>query len=219
MIKLKKKGLFNLIKRTDPYHDVIECLVAALEARDVYTSGHSSRVSDMAYDLGKEMGITGAKLEELHIAAHLHDIGKLGIPDHILNKEGKLLPHEFDQIKQHPEIGSNIIKKSKSLEDIATIILYHHERWDGKGYPKGLKGTDIPLGARIIALCDSIDAMTSERPYRSALSWDECIREVLINKGVQFDPVVVDAVSKLWNEWRKPPLRAESGIKDSPAAS
>ncbi len=183
----------------NPLHDIIECLVAALEARDIYTSGHSNRVADMTYELAKALGLKRSKVDKIHIAAHLHDIGKLGIPDNILNKKGKLLPHEWDQIRLHPQIGYNILSRSKDLKEIADIVLYHHERWDGKGYPSGLKLDRIPLGARIIAVCDSIDAMTSERPYRTALSKEQCMEEIILNKGIQFDPVVVEAAVKLWH--------------------
>lgn len=201
MIGLLRKTLSGKLSIESTYHDVIECLVAALEARDIYTSGHSDRVAGMSFELAKAMGIKGLELEELHIAAHLHDIGKLGVPDQILNKAGKLMPHEFEQIKLHPEIGYKILSKSEGLKAIARIVRHHHERWDGKGYPEGLKHDKIPLGARIIAVSDSIDAMTSERPYRSALPWEACVEEVVSNKGVQFDPVVVEAADKLWGKW------------------
>jgi len=188
---------------SDIYHDIIECLTAALEARDPYSKEHSSRVADMAYDLGRRLGLKGKELEKVHIAAHLHDIGKIGVPDQILRKPGKLLPHEWAAIRRHPEIGYNILSRSRRLEDIALLVLYHHERWDGKGYPKGLKGEAIPLGARIIGLCDAIDAMTSDRPYRPALSWRQCWEEVEANKALQFDAVVVEAAEALWPVWEK----------------
>lgn len=185
------------------YHDVIECLVGALEAKDIYVSGHSSRVADMAYDLANKIGIKGRALEDIHIAAHLHDIGKIGIPDHILNKTEKLTIKEWLYIKKHPEIGYNILNRSDSLKDIANIVLYHHERWDGKGYCKGLIGEHIPLGSRIIAICDAIDAMASNRSYRSALSWEKCKQEVEINKGLQFDPFLVREIGDLWYTWEQ----------------
>jgi putative nucleotidyltransferase with HDIG domain len=185
-------------------HDVIECLIAALEAKDIYTSGHSNRVADMSYDICRSLGLSASDTDRIHIAAHLHDIGKIGIQDQVLNKKGKLLPHEWSQIERHPEIGYTILFKSKKLTNIAYIVLSHHERWDGKGYPRGLKGDSIPLGARIIAISDSIDAMTSQRPYRKAFTWDECQAEIVVNKGAQFDPVIVDAISQsLWTKWQK----------------
>lgn len=201
MTELLNRILFRKPGLEDTYHDVIECLVAGLEARDIYTSGHSNRVADMTCDLAKAMGLSGAYLKELHIAAHLHDIGKLGVPDQVLNKKGKLMPHEFEQIKLHPEIGYKILSKSKGLGKIAVIVLHHHERWDGRGYPDGLRYDKIPLGSRIIAVCDSIDAMTSARPYRSPLSWEACHEEIKVNKGIQFDPVVAEAAERLWGKW------------------
>lgn len=201
-----RTAMFQFIQgifRPNHYHDIIECLTAALEAKDLYTSGHSSRVGDMSYDLGRAMGLKGSELETVHIAAHLHDIGKMGISETILNKTGKLLPDEWAQIQTHPEVGYKILAKSKGLKQIAEIVLHHHERWDGKGYPHGLKEKEIPLGSRIIGVTDAIDAITSARPYREAMSWDECRREVNLNKGLQFDPVAVEASEKLWRKWRE----------------
>lgn len=180
-------------------HDVIECLTSAMEAKDSYTSGHSNRVADMTLQIAKNMGIKGSQLETIHLAAHLHDIGKIGVSEHILNKDGKLLPDEWLEIKKHPEIGYNILNKSKRLSKISTIVLHHHERWDGNGYPQGLKQLEIPLGSRIIAVADSIDAMTFERPYRSAMSWEKCMEEIIKNCGVQFDPSVVKIVINICN--------------------
>lgn len=190
-------------KRFHRYHDIIECLIGALEAKDTYTSGHSDRVAHMAYDIGKKYGLRKKELEDLHLAGHLHDIGKIGIPDNILNKPSKLQPHEYNIVKNHSKMGYDILMKSKNLKDIAIIVLYHHERWDGKGYPEGLKEKEIPLASRIIAISDSIDAMISERPYKKSLSWDECQKEVEANKGIQFDPNLVSIIESLWNKWMK----------------
>ncbi|RCX18317.1 metal dependent phosphohydrolase [Anaerobacterium chartisolvens] len=195
--------LMNRLVGKAAFHEAIECLVAALEARDAYTSGHSLRVADMSSDLGKAIGLRGLKLETVHLAAHLHDIGKLGVPDDVLNKKGRLLPDEWAQIQMHPEIGYNILSKSKGLIHIARIVLYHHERWDGKGYTHGIKGDKIPLGSRIISVADSIDAMTSQRPYREAMSWEKCMDEIVANKGTQFDPMVVEAAERLWRKWKE----------------
>ncbi len=195
--------LLNKLLGHGAFHEVIDCLVAALEAKDPYTGGHSSKVADMSHELAKEMGLKGLVLEDVHLAAHLHDIGKLGIPEIILNKKGKLLPHERAQIEAHSEIGFNILNKSKGLKNIAKIVLCHHERWDGKGYPLGVKEEKIPLGSRIIAVADSIDAMTTDRPYRQAMTWEQCKEEILLNKGLQFDPVVVEVAEKLWGKWER----------------
>ncbi|KGK91946.1 phosphohydrolase [Desulfosporosinus sp. HMP52] len=213
--------MFQFIQRLfrpQHFHDIIECLAAALEAKDLYTSGHSSRVGDMSYDLGRSMGLKGQELENLHIAAHLHDIGKMGISENILNKKGRLLPHEWAQIQNHPEIGYKILAKSKGLKQIAEIVLHHHERWDGKGYPSGLYENRIPLGSRIIGVADAVDAITSIRPYRKALSWEECWDEVVLNKGIQFDPVAVEASERLWKKWRERSMESERNEGDSKLA-
>lgn len=171
----------------DVYHDTIECLVAALDTRDRYSAGHSSRVADMAVQLGTAAGLAGEGLETLHIAAHLHDIGKIGIPDAILFKTGRLTESEMKTVQTHPVLGSAILRSSPALVKVSRIVLHHHERWDGGGYPSGLAGTAIPLGSRIIAVCDAIDAMLTDRPYRKALSWEQCAEEVLRGCDRQFD--------------------------------
>lgn len=191
-------SFIKIFKRDINYHDIIESLVAALEAKDYYTGGHSTRVADMADMVCKYLKIKKGEKEIIHIAAHLHDIGKIGIPDKILNKEGELLPHEWEQLKSHPEIGFNILSKSRELKKIGLIVLSHHERWDGKGYPKGLKEMSIPLGSRIIAICDSIDAMKSERPYRKPLRDNICKMEIKKNIGLMYDPVIAKCVLDSW---------------------
>ncbi len=173
------------------YHEIIECLVTALEAKDPYTRGHSTRVADMAYKLGEIAGLKGEALEDLHLAAHLHDIGKIGIPDRVLNKAGPLMPEELAILRQHPTIGYQILTRSSQLKGLAKIVLHHHERWDGNGYPDGIKGEEIPISSRIIAVCDAVDAMTSERPYRKALSVKECRHQLQINRDLQFDPQLI----------------------------
>jgi len=185
------------------FHDAIECLIAALEARDPYSHGHSGRVAEMVYDLAKKIGLWGKELQTVHIAAHLHDIGKIGVPDAVLRKPGRLYPHEWAQIERHPEIGARILGKSSRLREVAKIVLHHHERWDGRGYPAGLKAEAIPLGSRLIAVCDAVDAMTSERPYRPAFSWQECLEELMACKVTQFDAVLVDAAEELWPKWER----------------
>ncbi len=179
------------------YHEIIECLTTALEAKDPYTCGHSTRVADLAHELGERSGLRGEELENLHIAAHLHDIGKIGIPDRVLHKAGALTPEERETIQEHPVIGYQILARSSRLNHLAEIVLYHHERWDGGGYPLGLQGAGIPLGARIIAICDAMDAMCSDRPYRKALSLEACLQELRDNRGRQFDPALVDLLFKI----------------------
>ncbi len=179
------------------YHEIIDCLVAALEAKDPYTKGHSTRVADLAYQLGQRAGLREEALEDLHLAAHLHDIGKIGIPDGILNKNGPLAPEELAVIRQHPLIGYQILSRSSQLKQLAEIILYHHERWDGRGYPAGLRGEAIPFSSRIITVCDAIDAMSAARPYREALTAAECWRELRVNRGRQFDPALIELLPGL----------------------
>lgn len=178
--------------------DVTECLVAALEARDNYTEGHSLRVADMSVEIASALGLRDVELEDIHIAAHLHDIGKIGIPDKVLYKPGKLLPEEYKEIQKHPEIGYTILSRSKSLLPIAKLVLFHHERWDGGGYPNGLKGNAIPLGSRIIAVADTIDAMTSSRPYRKAMNPKYAMEEILHNAGTQFDTEIAKIAYALY---------------------
>lgn len=182
------------------YHEFVECITSALDARDPYTGKHSERVSDMACFIGELMGLTEAETQEIHIAGHLHDIGKIGIPDRVLLKEGKLDDEEWKLMKKHPEIGADILSKSSHFARLAAIILHHHERWDGKGYPFGAKGTEIPLGARIIAVCDSIDAMASKRAYRNALPLEVCKAEIEKNVGIMYDPEVAKIALENWDK-------------------
>lgn len=142
------------------YHEIIECIMVALDAKIPYTAEHSKRVSDMAEIFCRLLGLNRSETRMIHIAAHLHDIGKIGIDDAILNKEGKLDEQEWKMMKTHPQIDANILDKSHLLVPFSKIVLHHHERFDGKGYIYGLNGKKIPLGLRIIALCDSIDTMT-----------------------------------------------------------
>jgi putative nucleotidyltransferase with HDIG domain len=181
------------------YHDMIVGVIAALEAKDHPTASHSLRVSDMTEQICRILGLPSVQTELIHMAAHVHDIGKIGVPDHILTKPGRLTAEEWDCVKQHPRIGAEILKKFDGLSEVAEIILHHHERWDGKGYPDGLKGEGIPLGSRIIAVCDSIDAMMSCRPYRKICSPAECMDEIKLNSGIMFDPAVVRVLLQNWD--------------------
>ena len=172
------------------YHEFVECISSALDARDPYTGDHSRRVSDTATLLAKMLGLSDDEIQEIHIAAHLHDIGKIGIPDSVLLKPGRLDDEEWKMMKRHPQIGADILAKSPSFSRISAIILHHHERYDGKGYPFGAKEQEIPLGSRIIAVCDSIDAMASARAYRKALPLDTVYEEIGKNIGLMYDPDV-----------------------------
>lgn len=201
--------LINPVGEVGFYHEIIECLTEALEARDPYTRGHSQRVAHMAKDIAHLYGLSHEQIELIHIAGHLHDIGKIGIPDDILNKPGTLTDAEYEIIKKHSEIGYKILSKSENLNRVAQIVLKHHERWDGRGYPLGLMAEEIPIEARILCLSDSIDAMRIDRIYKKAISLDACKAEVRRCSGTQFDPRLVELIEVLWNKWE---LEADLGV-------
>lgn len=188
--------LFNLVT-LDDLHDIVDALSTALDAKNSYMCGHSERVAELSLLMAQTMGLPLVEQERIHIGAHLHDIGKIGIPDAILNKPGKLTEEEFDTIRQHPEIGGTIVGKIKVFRSVSDIVRHHHERFDGRGYPDGLCGEEISLGARIVAVADSFDAMTTMRTYRSAFSVCEAIEETDRCKGSQFDPAIVEVLKTL----------------------
>lgn len=163
-------------------------LVNALEAKDPYTKGLSMRVSDMAARVAEHVYSVSPEVEEIKLAGKLHDIGKIGVRESVLNKADKLTEDEFNHIKEHPVIGERILMPVAKLKSVAKIARHHHERYDGKGYPDGLRGEEVPVGSRILAIADSFDAMTSARPYRSALAGEIATEEIKKNLGTQFDP-------------------------------
>jgi response regulator RpfG family c-di-GMP phosphodiesterase len=173
--------------------DGMSALAAAIEARDNYTSGHLDRVSSYALSTGQEMGLDERQKWNLWLGSLFHDVGKLAIPDAILNKPGPLTDEEYAQMKNHPQLGVQIVERISFLMPAATCILHHQERWDGKGYPHGLKGQMISVEGRILAVADAFDAMLTDRPYRRGRSEDEAVDELLRCSGTQFDPEVVDA--------------------------
>jgi putative nucleotidyltransferase with HDIG domain len=168
----------------------VKSLVHALEAKDVYTSGHSQRVTDIATNIAEAMHWDEAQLEKIRLAGILHDIGKIGVPESILNKPGKLEKDEFEIVKTHCEIGERILRSVITDEEILKAIRHHHERYDGTGYPDGLPGDRIPQGARILAAADAYDAMTPDRPYRRAMTHSQACIELEKKSGLQFDPEV-----------------------------
>lgn len=172
------------------FYKTIKLIAAALDAKDPYTHGHSMRVTMYSMILAKKLNLDDTMLEEIETAGLLHDIGKIGIPQSILCKPGKLTNEEFEVMKSHPEQGEKMLKDIKKLTLISNWLRTHHEKWDGTGYPNGLKGEEIPLSGRIIALADTYDAMTSDRPYRKALSHEIAIEEIQRCAGTQFDPVL-----------------------------
>ncbi len=175
-------------------HQFAESLGNAIDAKDPYTCSHSEEVAVISKHIGNSLGLGKERCELLHIAGHLHDIGKIGIPDSILQKKGRLTAEEFTLIQRHPQIGADIVAPVTLLPGIDVIagsILHHHERFDGAGYPAGLKGEQIPFEARIIAVADTLSAMAGNRPYRQARSFSEIVTEIKNCSGSQFDPEVV----------------------------
>lgn len=184
------------------YDHTLRALALSLDAREKETGAHSERVRAYALHLAQKMGMTGKELPALGNAALLHDLGKIGVSDNILLKPGKLTAEEWVEMKRHAQIGHDIIAGVPFLRPAAQIILAHHEKFDGSGYPQGLKGGQIPLGARIFTIVDTLDAMTSDRPYRRALTFCAVVEELQRCRGSQFDPEVVDAFLKIAKkEW------------------
>ena len=175
------------------YLESIEALRFTVEAKDNYTKGHSDRVSEYSILIGKEIGLSNEELKKLRIGGLFHDIGKIGVPDNILLKTDKLTDEEYSEIKNHPSIGKHILSSASIFSDIIPIVYHHHEKYDGTGYPGKLKGEEIPLLARIAAIADTFDAMTSKRSYRDALSLNTAKDEIKRCSGTQFDPKLVEA--------------------------
>ena len=181
-------------------------LTAAIDAKDHYTHGHTARVTNLSLEIARKLmqknkeGLPKKFLEHLHIASLLHDIGKIGVPEAILNKEGPLSEDERKRMQEHPAIGTTILQPIKELEDAILGVKYHHEKYDGSGYPEGLKGSQIPLIASIISVADTFDAMTTDRPYRHGLSKEEAVREIERVSGRQLDPEITGAFIELFRE-------------------
>ena len=168
-------------------------LVSLIDLRDRYTGGHSARVARYVRQIAVQMCLPDEDTETVVFAASLHDIGKIGVPDHVLLKPGELAASEFAWIRKHPEWGWMALRNVTGFEEAALLVLHHHERLDGRGYPSRLKGMEIPLGSRLIAVADSYDALTTDRPYRSGRTHDEAVAELHRCAGTQFDPQVVHA--------------------------
>lgn len=179
---------------------MVQALAKTIDAKDTYTNGHSTRVAEYSVMIAKRMGYTGEKLGHLYYAALLHDIGKIGVPREIINKPARLTDEEYAIIKSHPSIGANILKEVTEIPDIAIGARYHHERYDGKGYPDGLCGVEIPELARIIGVADAYDAMTSKRSYRDVLAQDIVLEEIEKGKGTQFDSEIAQIMIELMKD-------------------
>jgi len=208
---IRNAQLFKLLElELDRKHQLFirttVALAAAIEAKDHYTHGHTSRVTNLSMEIAQRMGLKAKKnfdnkfLENLHISSLLHDIGKIGVPEHILNKRGALTVGERNRIKDHPMIGVNILSSIKELEGAVSGVRYHHERFDGQGYPEGLKGDQIPLIASVITVADSFDAMSTDRPYRAAMDKTEAMEEIRRLSGRQFCPSVAGVFLELCRE-------------------
>ena len=172
-------------------------LARTVDAKSPWTAGHSQRVTDIASAIARTMGFSPSDLDRLARGSLLHDIGKIAVPSSILNKPGKLTPEEFTVMQQHPVVGARILEPIPDYDRLIPVVLQHHERFDGRGYPAGLSGEMISLDARIVAVADVFDALTSERPYRKALDEDAAMRIIVNGRASEFDPAVVDAFLRL----------------------
>ena len=208
----------ELRRMLDRLHDAseitLEALVAALDAREHETQAHSKRVSEYTLFLAREMGVDAPMLDVIRRGAMLHDIGKIGISDTILLKPGKLNEDEWVEMQKHPEIGYGILEGIEALQPASQIVLGHHEKFDGTGYPRKLSGSAIPLGARIFPVTDTLDVMTSDRPYRKALTYQQAQTEIALYSGTQFDPDVVQYFLQVplsvWTEIRETTTKSKS---------
>ncbi|MBI3444119.1 MAG: HD domain-containing protein [Magnetospirillum sp.] len=189
----------------------IEAVASTIEVRDPYTAGHQRRVAEIAVAIGRELGLSEDRLKGLHVAGTIHDIGKIGIPAEMLTRPGRISPLEFDIIRGHSRDGCDILNGVEFPWPVADMVLHHHERMDGTGYPDGLKGEEIIFEARILAVADVVEAIASDRPYRAALGLDAAMREIITHRGSKFDEQVVDACRTLVAEGRLPLGRSSGG--------
>jgi len=195
-LSLENAYLFDDLKSA--YFDTIKAITNSIEARDPYTKGHSERVARFSKAIAEELNWDKNEIELIDWGGMLHDVGKIGIPDSILNKPEKLTNDEYNKIKLHPLIGAQIVKDISFLESVIPYILEHHERFDGKGYPGGVAGENISIKGRLLAVADAFDAMTSDRPYRKALKPEDALKEISRNRGTQFDPEIALAFERAW---------------------
>jgi putative nucleotidyltransferase with HDIG domain len=179
---------------------ITKVIEATMEAKDPYTVQHQRRVTQIALTIAGKMGLPGDALEKLRIAGTLHDLGKVGVPTEILVKPGRLTDQEFSIIKTHPLVGFEILQPLELAQQTTQIVLQHHERWNGSGYPRGLSGNEILLEARILGVADVVEAMATHRPYRAALGLDLALEELSRNRGILYDPTVVQSCSDLFIE-------------------
>lgn len=199
------------------YQNTLQALASALDAKDPYTRGHSERVAKYAVEISREMGLSEEQIEIIEHSALLHDIGKIGVSEELLTRIGKLSSDEFDQIKLHPVIGANILMDFENLGDAVGFVKHHHEKYDGTGYPDSIGAQEIPLGARIITLADSFDAMTTDRAYRRKMSLEQALDEIDRCAGSQFDPEIVAAFMRCW-EHKSGILFSDSLLEAAPTS-
>lgn len=206
--QLRLKRLTDQLEHTE---GVIFMLAAAVEAKDAYTEGHLRRLRTYSEQLAMAFGLGPEEVRAVRYGGVLHDIGKIGVDEAIIRKPGPLTPEEITQMRRHPEIGAQIISQMRFAREVAPIISGHHEYWDGSGYPRGLKGHEIPIGARIITIVDAYDAMTTDRPYRASLGDEEATRRLIAGRGTQFDPDLLDVFLDLIRSGKLQPeqVRAE----------
>lgn len=198
-------GYLNAMNKSyyDQFEGVVRGIISTLELKDPYTKGHSQRVAEYAVVLARSINIySDDDLKMIYQACLLHDIGKVHTPDMILSKPDKLTAEEYEIVKQHPVLGAQAIKDIQGYELCLDIVLYHHERWDGKGYPEGLRETQIPLTARITAIADAFDAMTSKRSYRDAMTPEQAYQQMITGKGTQFDPALITYFETVFEDWK-----------------
>ena len=201
MVRQKSATLMEALEQLKESHDfTLQALAGLLDVREHNTGKHSVRVRELSLVLGRAMGLPAKDIETLSYGALLHDIGKIAVPDSVLLKPGPLTAEEWTLMKAHPEVGHRILVANRYLKDVAELVYAHQERYDGKGYPRGLKGDEICLGARVFAVIDAYDAMRSNRPYRLSMSPDEAVRELRSGVGSHFDPGVVEVFLRHLNE-------------------
>lgn len=191
--RLLKQAVISRLASASEHFETIYAFAEAIGARDLYTMGHSEKVAEYARLIADQLGLDEPEVDRAYLCGIVHDVGKIGVPEYILNKPGPLSPEEYRQITRHPDMGATILSHISWLEDVVPVIISHHERYDGTGYPQGLRGEEIPLLSRILAVADAFDAMTSDRSYRKALPLNMALEELRSGAGRQFDPRVVEA--------------------------
>jgi putative two-component system response regulator len=196
--RLGRSQQLLLAQLQESYEASLIMLANAIEVRDPYTRGHVERVMNYAQTIAEYLGWTTIEINNLRFGSILHDIGKINIAEDILNKDGSLTDEEWVEMRKHPEMGAELVKGIHYLDPAVPVILYHHERWNGSGYPHGLKEEKIPLSARIVAIADSFDAMTTERPYRKERTPKQAFNEVISGRGIQYDPLMVEVFQHAW---------------------